>query len=180
MSAHLLVTLLLAFPPSTAAVPLDVQLPAFLKALSFERNLPLADGNLRIAVVFDPADFDSLSAKDQLIAIHRELTRLRVKGQTVVLVPIPYESETALLSSGARVILVASLPLHAVESLARQSAVSDLLTFSTEAGDVERGLAVGMEMVGGRPRFIVNRKAAAEAGASFESGFLDLCRIVER
>jgi hypothetical protein len=39
---------------------------------------------------------------------------------------------------------------------------------------------MGMEMYAGRPRFVVNLAAAVEAGASFESSFLTLCRIVER
>jgi hypothetical protein len=39
---------------------------------------------------------------------------------------------------------------------------------------------MGIEMDGGRPRFVVNLGAAVEAGASFESSFLSLCRIVEK
>ena len=79
---------------------------------------------------------------------------------------------------GAAEMTLTELP--AVESLARESAASDLLTFSTEPSNVDRGLAMGMEMDSGRPRFVVNLAAAASAGASFESGFLNLCRIVEK
>jgi hypothetical protein len=165
---------------SSTGVPLDVQLPAFLKALSFDRTLPASDGELAIGVVFTPGDKDSESAKDRLLEIHRELTRLRVKGQRVQLVPIPYDPGSSLGAAGVKVVLVAPVPASAIDGLARQSASADVLTLATDASYVDRGLAMGMEMDAGRPRFVVNLAAAVEAGASFESSFLTLCRIVER
>jgi hypothetical protein len=174
------VATLLAFQPEAANVPLDVQLPAFLKALSFDRNLVESDGELAIGVVFDPKDKGSESTKDRLLEIHRELTRLRVKGQRVRLVAIPYESESSLSAAGVKVLLIAPLSSSSLESVVRESARSDFLTLATDASDLDRGLAMGMEMDGGRPRFVVNLDAAVDAGASFESSFLTLCRIVEK
>jgi hypothetical protein len=179
MTAYLAATLL-AFQPPTTQVPLDVQLPAYLKALAYDRSLTVADGQLAVGVVFDPADERSLSAKDRLLEIHRELTRLRVKGGRVALVPIAYDSDSALTSAGVKVLLVAPLPASSLERLARLGASSDLLTLATDVADVDRGLAMGMEMEGGRPRFVVNLGAAVAAGSSFESSFLTLCRIVEK
>ena len=175
-----LVATLLTFQSPTPQVPLDVQLPAFLKALSFDRHLTVSDGPLTIGVVFDPADERSLSVKDRLLEIHKELTRLRVKGQRVELVPIPYDSDSALAAAGVKVLLVAPVPASSLERLVRLSATSDFLTLATDVADVGRGLTMGMEMEGGRPRFVVNLGASVEAGASFESSFLTLCRIVEK
>jgi len=179
VTAYLAAALLTIQSPA-APVPLDVQLPAFLKALSFDRSLAAADSEFTIGVVFDPADRDSESTKDRLLEIHRELTRLRVKGKQVHLVAIPFGSGASLTAAGAKVLLVAPLSSSSLESLARQSASSDFLTLATDASYVDRGLAIGMEMDGGRPRFVVNLAAAVEAGASFESSFLTLCRIVEK
>jgi hypothetical protein len=165
---------------SSTGVPLDVQLPAFLKALSFDRTLPASDGELAIGVVFTPGDENSESTKDRLLEIHRELTRIRVKGQRVRLVPIPYDPGSSLGTAGVKVVLVAPLSASAIDGLARQSGSADVLTLATDAAYVDRGLAMGMEMDAGRPRFVVNLAAAVEAGAAFESSFLNLCRIVER
>jgi hypothetical protein len=178
MSPYLF-TALLTLQPAASAVPLDVQLPAFLKALSFDRNLAASDGEFTIAVLFDPADKSSESTKDRLLEIHKELTRLRVKGRQVQLVALPY-SESSLSVAGVRVMLVAPLSSSLLESVVRESARSDFLTLATDASYVDRGLAMGMEMDGGRPRFVVNLEAAVAAGASFESSFLTLCRIVEK
>ncbi len=171
---------LFALQSPPAAVPLDVQLPALLKALSFDRSLAAAEGDLVIGLVYDPSDPISEGAKDRLLSIHRELTRLRVKGRQVHLAVIAFTSGATLPAVGAKVMIVAPLSSAALESVARDSARSDVLTFATEVSYVDRGLAMGMEMDAGRPRFVVNLAVAAEAGASFESGFLNLCRIVEK
>jgi len=179
MTSYLAAALLTIQSP-TPQVPLDVQLPAFLKALSFDRSLAAADSEFTIGVVFDPADRGSESTKDRLLEIHRELTRLRVKGKRVHLVAIPLGSGAPLASAGTRVLLVAPLSSSLLENLVRESARSDFLTLGTDASYVDRGIAMGIEMDAGRPRFVVNLAAALEAGASFESSFLTLCRIVEK
>jgi hypothetical protein len=180
MTSPLLLASFLTLQPSPTAVPLDVQLPAFLKALSYDRNLTVSEGALGIGIVFDPADATSASAKDRLIAIHRELTRLRVKGREVRLVPIAYESEGTLGEAGIKVLVVTPISPARLSSVVREAASSDFLTFATDIAYVERGVAMGMEMDGGRPRFVVNLDAAVDGGASFEAGFLNLCRIVEK
>jgi hypothetical protein len=179
MSPYWLVTLALAVEPEAAPVPLDVQLPAFLKALAFDRSRAERDGDVVVAVVFDPSHVGSPETKDQLLHIHKELTRLRVKGHEVRLMPVPFDAVSGLDAS-VHAVLVAPLSTSALETLARESARADLLTFAIDASNVDGGLVLGMEMQKGRPRFVLNRKAAAAAGASFESGFLSLCRIVER
>jgi hypothetical protein len=181
MTSPLLLASFLTLQPSSAPVPLDVQLPAFLKALSYDRNLTASDdGALGIGVVFDRADSASVAEKDRLVAIHRELTRLRVKGREVRLVPIAYESEGTLGEAGIKVLLVTPLSPARLGSVVREAASSDFLTLATDVSYVERGIAMGMEMDSGRPRFVVNLDAAVDGGASFEASFLNLCRIVEK
>jgi hypothetical protein len=167
-------------PPASTDVPLDVQVPAFLKALGYDRNLQVTEGALVVGVVFDPVDRASMSTKDRLLEIQKALTRLRVKGKNVVFVPVPYERGDNDAEIGAQVLVVAPLPPDAVATLARRGEAEGVLTIATVPKDVERGLAMGMELNGARPRFVVNLSAAMGAGASFESSFLALCRIVER
>ncbi len=157
-----------------------MQLPAFLKALSFDRNLAASEGVLGIGIVFDPADPASASAKDRLVEIHRELTRLRVKGREVRLVPIAYESEGTLGEAGIKILLLAPLSPARLGSVVREASSSGFLTLATDASYVERGAAMGIEIAAGRPRFVVNLDAAVSGGASFEASFLNLCRIVEK
>jgi hypothetical protein len=96
----------------------------------------------------------------------------------VVLEPVPYASGEELRN--ARVILVAALQPAAVDELSARARASGAVTLATTPGDVDRGLVLGMESRDGKPRFVVNLTAAEASGASFESSFLDLCRVVER
>lgn len=161
-------------------VPVDVQLPAFLKALGFERNLEVESDVLRIGILYDPTDSESANTADSILETHQELTRMRVKGKRVELVPVAYERGRPLELAESKVLVAAKLPDEAIEILASRSGSDKVLTFSTTPSYVERGLAVGMEVANGRPGFVVNLGAVTEAGASFEASFLALCRIVER
>jgi len=176
MPAWLLALMLVA----NVDVPVDVQVPAFLKALGFERNLAVESESLVIGIVYDPSDGESASIVDRILATHEELTRMRVKGKRVDFVRIEYRRGGTLDFAGARVLFAAKLPAEAVRLLAEEAGEHKLLTFSTTPSDVQRGLAVSMEAANGRPGFVVNLSAAVEAGASFEASFLALCRIVER
>lgn len=161
-------------------VPVDVQVPAFLKALGFDRNLQVPSESLVIGIVYDPSDGESATTVDRILETHEELTRMRVKGKRVEFIPVAYHPGGSLDLSGARVLFATRLPQEAVALLAETAGKDKLLTFSTTPSYVERGLAVSMEVTNGRPGFVVNLSAAVEAGASFEASFLALCRIVER
>jgi hypothetical protein len=176
----LAVLLLLAEPPSTGdEVPLDIQVPAVLKALGFDRALEPTGSGIVVGIVYDPAVPESVNAKDQVLSIHKELTRLRVKGERVTFLPIAYPTERELSAGGAQALFVTRLPAPSIKALVAGSRAARLLTIAMAPEQVRSGLALGMELEKGRPRFLVNVAAATSAGVSFESSFLDLCRIVE-
>lgn len=166
-------------------VPFDVQVPMFLKALSFDLNLKTrASGAIRITIVFDPANESSRGTKERILAKSQELTRLEVNGKQVVFTSIAYETREEFVSrleeTATHYLYVAPLSPDDLAAVARYSQEADLLTLASLASDVENGLVVGMEVQQGRPQFIINLTAAKQAGASFHSGFLRLCRIVGR
>jgi YfiR/HmsC-like len=173
------VALLAQTASSSHEVPLDVQVPAMLKALAYDRNLVVTERGVVVGIVFDSLDSDSKSVKDRVLAIHKELTRLRVKGERVTFVPIAYPTERALSESGAQALLVAPLSSTSMRALVEQSRAERMLTIATVPEDVKSGLSLGMELEGGRPRLLVNLASLTVVGASFESSFLNLCRIVE-
>jgi hypothetical protein len=164
---------------SEVAVPLDVQVPSFIKALGLDRNLEGHGGELVVGVVFDAGDPRSELVKDRLMAIQKELTRIRVKGRSIRFVPVAVDSRESSEQEKARVLVITPLRPEIVDRVARASEATGVLTFAIVVEDVARGLALGMELSDGHPRFVVNRAATASAGAAFEAGFLALCRIVE-
>jgi YfiR/HmsC-like len=176
--ALLLIATALSTSASESRVPLGIQLPALLKALGYDRDLQIDGRELVVGVMFDPGDPASVETKDELLAIHKELTRLTVKGKRVAFEPLAYQRGRTPL--GVDALLVAPLPPASIPELAARTAAEKIPTLATTAEEVESGLVLAMEMRDGKPRFVVNRAAAVASGVSFESGFLDLCRIVER
>lgn len=170
--------MLAAQPRPDLDVPIAIQVPAFLKALGYERALEPDGSAFVVGVVFDPADASSSAARDRILDVQRELTRLRIKGKPVVLEPVPYARDATF--DGVAVILVTPLPPDVVDRVSARARAEGVVTLAMAPEDVERGLVLGMESREGKPRFVVNLAAAEAAGASFESTFLDLCRVVER
>lgn len=165
-------------PPEATELPLSIQIPAFLKALDFDRSLSIDDSSLVIGVVYDPNDPASIESKDRILAIQGQLTRQLVQGKRVVLEEIPYVPGRPVLAGG--VLLSTALDEAAVAELSEQAKAAGILTLATNPADVERGLVLGVESLEGKPRFVVNLPAARASGVSFEARFLNLCRIVER
>jgi hypothetical protein len=167
-----------AMPPVASELPLSLQIPAFLKALDFERNVDVDDSSLVISVVYDPNDRASVESKDRILAIQSQLTRLLVRGKRVVLEELPFAPGRPVLVAG--VALTTALDEAAVEELSRYAQSAGVLTLATDPADVERGMVLGVESLEGKPRFVVNLAAARASGVSFEARFLNLCRIVEQ
>lgn len=165
-------------PPAATELPLSIQVPAFLKALDFERSLDIEDSSLVITVVYDPDDPVSIESKERVLAIQGELTRLLVRGKRVVLEEMPFSRGSSIAVRG--VVLTTALDDAAVDALSRHARSAGVLTLATDPADVERGLVLGVESLEGKPRFVVNLTAAKASGVSFEARFLNLCRIVER
>lgn len=164
-------------PPSVSELPLSIQIPAFLRALDFERSMTIDEPALVISVVYDAEDPVSVASKDRVLAIQGQLTRLLVRGKRVVLEAQPYVRGRPFY--GAGVLLTTALDDAAVEDLSRQAQAAGVLTLTTDPADVELGVVLGVESLEGKPRFVVNLEAAKASGASFEARFLNLCRIVE-
>lgn len=163
--------------PAASELPLSIQIPAFLKALDFDRNLKVDESRLVVSVVYDPNDPASVASKDRVLAIQGQLTRLLVRGKRVLLEERPYVAGSPASVTG--VLLSTGLDRAAVEELSRQAQSTGTLTLATDPADVEHGFVLGVESVEGKPRFVVNLEAARATGVAFEARFLNLCRIVE-
>ena len=111
-----LVALLAPMPPVASELPLALQIPAFLKALDFDRRLTIGGSSLVISVVYDPNDRASVKIKDRLLAIQGQLTRLRVQGKPVVLEELAYAPGRPVLATG--VLLMTALDEAAIDALA--------------------------------------------------------------
>jgi hypothetical protein len=165
------------------AVPMNVQVPLFLKILTYDRNLTIGDGKeLVIGIVFQSRFRLSLNAKDEFSKMVAEAS-LKSKNVPVRCVPIDLESDIDLsdrISAGKiNILYIAPLRSIALDEITSISRELHVITLTGVPEYVESGFSVGIGMKGEKPEILINRKAAISEGADFSSQLLKLAKIIE-
>lgn len=164
------------------AVPVETQVPLFLKILTFDRNLPSRAGDdVTIAIVYQRRFRDSLLVREAFvaaIAAHpHAVGNLPVRCVDVDLDETP-DLAAALRRVSADVVYVAPLRSVAVTSIARATRALRVLSITGVADYVRGGLAIGIDERRGRPRILVNREAERKEGVALSSQLLKLATLV--
>jgi hypothetical protein len=184
--ATLLIAGLLGSPAILAAqameVPVETQIPLFLKLLSFDRNLhSRGDSVFLVGVVYQSGNRESQSARETTEGIIRSSV-VRVDGLPLrsVAIDLDHESlEAALRAHSVGVIYVAPLRAVDVREVARASRQAQVRSFTGVGRYVDQGLAVGVGMRGDLPQIIINLPAARLEGADFSAQLLRLARVLQ-
>lgn len=186
LTRALAVGLLLAAGGSTAAraqemeVPVAVQLPLFLKVMSFDRQLrSRTAGTLVIAIVYQRGYRASAAAKDEA---WRAAVRVgEVAGMPVHLVAIDLDRDElaeALTRSQATLVYLAPVRGIDMKEFASVTRAAQVTTLTGVVRYVELGLAVGVRLRGDRPRIVVNLAASRSEGAELTAELLRLAEVL--
>lgn len=164
-------------------LPMETQIPIFLKLLTFDRNLATRAGTeLVIAIAYQGGNRESLTARLQADAELRKAPEL-LSGLTtrVVLIDLERERNLGQRLEQERVVAMYIGPLRAtdVRSLLKISRVAHVRTFSGVSRYVAQGVAMGVTRRGDLPQILVNLAAAREEGADYPAQVLRLARMVE-
>lgn len=159
------------------AVPVDVQVPLFIKILAFDRNLgSRPPGPLVVGVLYQ-ANFRA--SADVAAQVRRFI---KDGNEDLKVVPINLDETDDLLDVLARqhVLVLYVCPLRAVElkSVTDASRQSGVRTLTGVPRYVESGLGIGLDLKGQRPEIVVNLVAIRAEGADFDAQLLKLARIV--
>jgi hypothetical protein len=187
-TSALLVVVLLAGAVATPAraqdvmdVPLAIQMPLFVKVLSFDRQLRARAGEqLTFAVAFQGGNRASTAIKDEVVRL-LAAERSSLDGITIVVVSLDLDSLD--LASHLRSVAVHALyvtPLRGVDiaRLASSARSAGVTTLSGVPRHIAQGLSVGVRVQGDRPRLMINVKAARLEGADFSADLLRLAQVV--
>ncbi len=159
------------------AVPVEVQIPLFIKILSFDRTLGSRPAGPLIVGVLYQGDY-RVSA-DIAFQVKRAL---RDTGEDVRVVSIDLDHTPDLNETLTRAkphVLYVS-PLRAID-LAIVTAISRQTGVRTLTGVpryVEDGLGIGIDLKGQRPEIVVNLLASRAEGSDLDAQLLKLARIV--
>lgn len=159
-------------------IPVSIQVPLFLKVLSFDRrHVPHAGRPLVVAVVFQGRNRASLNAKNEVIRIvssgdARDLVEARA-------IDIDAEPlDRALARVAADVVYIAPLRALDIADVARVTRAAGVTTFTGVPEYVRLGLAVSVRLQGDRPKLLVNLPASRLEGADFSAELLKLAQVV--
>ena len=183
----MVVILLLVAVPGVLSDPLmvppEIQVPIFLKILTYDRTYEEWDGRtIRIAVLYAPGSAESEEYAESII---RHLAQR--SGKTINDLPFDFEKfpmgSARLLEERIRrdtfdVLYLAPGLAGSLEEIISLSHKHHVLTISAVADDVPRGVMFALEVKGGKPRILVNLGSARAAGRRLKSKLLRLCRVI--
>jgi hypothetical protein len=168
MGSILFAALLLQSPSDTVS---DAE--QMLKVVSYDRNLNArTPEGLRLLIVFAP---EVEAGKNGAAGFQREMAAPARKGSE--LAPgatemLPYAGEEALygalVSKKISVLYVSEGFGSALPEVVRAAEAAGVMTLAGDAGDVERGLAVGILHQGDARKIVVNMGAAERSGVDLD------------
>lgn len=165
------------------AVPINIQVPLFLKILTFDRNLKDRVGDeIVIAVLYQEKFRRSLNVKDEFIKLMNELPVKSVEDIPIRCVSLDISDEIELDSVIARynadVLYIAPLRAVSAKTIAGVSRAKKKPTLTGVPDYVESGLAVGIGIKGDKPQIIINLPAVKAEGVDFSSQLLKLAKVL--
>lgn len=175
--------LLVLGPPLVAqemAVPVEVQLPLFLKILTFDRSLGAPP--LVLGVVYQGKYRTSADVADRVRQTTKGALSPGAGAQPlrVVLLDIDEVGDLseALSRLHVRVVYVSPLRAVAIRSISDVTRRAGIRTLTGVPGYVDDGLGIGIDLKGDRPEIVVNLEASRAEGADLDAQLLKLARIV--
>lgn len=164
------------------AVPVEVQIPLFLKILTFDRNLKKRVGDeIVIGIVYQRKFKRSRMVKDQVVDVIGESSLWKVADIPVRQVSIDLDTVdlgSAVSKNEIDILYITPMRALGMEKIADITRAKKIMTLTGVPDYVESRLAVGIGIKGRKPWIIINLSAARAEGADFSSQLLKLAKVI--
>ena len=179
LAAALTVTSGVAEEPT---VPVGLQVELVARVSGYDRNFTGRAGEkAHVLVVARPGNLDSTSVSREALRAFRATST--IGGVPVEADPIDYASAAALVDETKRrkAAIVYFAPGFTDEAAKLAAAFSgmDVLTVSSIAADVEKGIVLGFDLASGRPKLLVHLTQERKQNAAFKAEALKLMKVYE-
>jgi hypothetical protein len=163
-----------------ADVPVAIQIPLFLKVITFDRQLQARAGSeLLVAVAYQSGNRASTITKDEAVRALANVSGL-LDGRSVSALVIDLDRESlGDVLARHRIAVLYIAPLRAVD-LAAVAAAARAARVTTMTGVpryVPLGITVSVRLQGDRPRLLINVESARLEGADFSAELLKLAQV---
>ncbi len=162
-------------------VPVEVQVPLFLKATTYDRTFPTKlqkNAVLQVGICYQPdlrPTVVEMEALKSALEVPMEGFKVRI-----TLIDLADDEDIAALKEWPTLsaIYITSMRGLDLKTLLEQAQRHQVLTIATDPALVAKGAGMGFELIGGRPKFVINRKATIDEGCEFSSQLLKLARVL--
>lgn len=161
-------------------VPIDIQVPLYLKILYFDRNLKeRCKDTVKIGILYDPKKETSIKKKDEFLEVFNRVEEKTIFGVNVKVIPISLRGPVSMLKK-VNVVYICFLNEEQVPAFLKIAGEWNILTLASEAKFVEMGAAVGLSIVEDKPKIVINLPASKRQGADFSSRLLRLAKVIRQ
>jgi hypothetical protein len=166
-------------------VPIDIQIPLFLKILPFDRNLKKRVGDeIVLGIVYLEKFRKSLNVKIQLENFLEKSRENEIDDVPFryVLINLSSLAEFKAILAREKIDIVYITPLRAiaVETLVSDCRSMGITSLTGVPAYCELGIAISIGSKGGSPLIIINLSGARSEGADFSSRLLKLARVINK
>jgi hypothetical protein len=165
-------------------VPINVQIPLFLKILTYDNNLMRDDSEVvTIGIIYTQGDRESEDMRDILEKNFGEYADKTLKGYPISYLSLPFVSGTSLQESvkshEIKVIYVAVTDIRQIKTIIQVSQLMGVLTISGNSAHVQQGVSVVLGLKERKPEIIINLPTSRMEGAEFSAHLLKVCRVMK-
>ncbi len=167
-------------PGSTPPPGLQVEL--FAKVADYDKSLPgRSSGVVRVVVVSRRGVAESTSAATRVL---RSLSEMKsISGLPHEDAAIEYEDAASLAalcqSRGVSILYMAPGLLDVEEGVANALAGIPVLSVSATSEGVAKGMVLGFDLVGSKPKLVVSRTAMKRQGVRLSPELMNIATVIE-
>jgi hypothetical protein len=178
-----LVLVLLCFGVVSAQelqVPISTQVPLMLKATRYDRNFGTkqgSDGTVTVGICYQAKYPPSVS---EMASLQEQFTKgisgFRLK---VVMVAVTEMENLSRRKEWADLSIVYLTTMEGIdlEKLLAVTRAHGVMSVCTQPANVEKGVTMGFDKIGGRAHFVINRGSSKLEGCDFSSQLLKLATV---
>ena len=163
--------------------PVAIQVSILSRLLEFDRNFKSHAGEeIVIGIIYQSRFRASANAKAQVVEALNQATFEHMVSLPVRFVLIEVQEATSfrrlVADSDPDLLYITPLRAFAIDSITAYSREAGVLTYTGVSEYVHAGIATGLGIQSGKPKILVNRRAAQQEGAAFSSELLKLAQLV--
>jgi hypothetical protein len=176
----------LALPVATSAdsasVPLGLQVDLFAKVADYDKTLPgRAEGVVRVVVVTRGGVPESASAAARVLNALSNVARISGLPHEDSSVEFAGAASLAALCKSRSISILYMTPglTDVDEAVAKELLGIPVLTVSSTAEGVPKGIVLGFDLVGAKPKLLVNLTACRNQRVELSSDVLKIATVIE-